>query len=544
MNETFELIANGMTSGVGVWIVCSLILFWALISYSIFSRRMRPIVRGVDQAVSDITVLDGESGFAEGFDEFDEKIKANPILMHAWSEFSETLIKDPMLEPIGVRNTRSASDYFYRNSIVGDRINLRFYSALPNLLTGMGILGTFLGLVAGIGLASGKLGSPDVEIVRQALQQLLNGASLAFMTSIAGLVGSLLFSWREKHGVHRLERCIRQWNDALDSRLIRVTGESLATNQLTESRQQTEILTQFTTDLAFQIADAFQDRISTSLGPALDSLVAEVKQMRYEQGKRNDDALQEMISTFSESITGTAGQELSALGSTLSTLNDKLERQVNVLGDRQEQMNEASSKAIEDMTKVFKWSLDQMKSGVKEMLSDITRTVSSLVGEINVVMQSVVSLSSDYNSLIEKTEGVVIELNDAASNMTLVLEPISESVSDIQLATTEIKSISEINGQVAGQINQSINSIATLQSELKDSWERYEDRFDQVDQSMAGTMRELVTGLDTYTERVKEFISGLDKHTSSIVSDLAGANSELTSAVEELSDSLGRVMAS
>ncbi|TOQ08322.1 hypothetical protein CGH04_20465, partial [Vibrio parahaemolyticus] len=68
---------------------------------------------------------------------------------------------------------------------------MRYFNSVPNKLTGLGILGTFLGLVAGIYLASSGIGSNNIDEAKGALSHLLDGASLAFLTSIAGLITSM-----------------------------------------------------------------------------------------------------------------------------------------------------------------------------------------------------------------------------------------------------------------------------------------------------------------------------------------------------------------
>ena len=541
MKEQLDFVANTITSNPGVLVICLSILLWALIAFVFFRFRISPVVKGVDQAINNVKPLKSEAEFAENFEKFEEQISKNRILSHTWSEFSETLIKDPTIEPLAVRNTRSASEYFYRNSVIGGRVNIRFYSALPNLLTGTGILGTFVGLVAGIWLASEGLGSPNAEEVKQALQKLLNGASLAFMTSITGLITSILFSWREKHWIHKLDGRISTWNNELDRHLERVTGESLATDQLIESKQQTEILTQFTTELAFQIADAFQDRISSSLGPTLERLITAVEEMKEQHEKRNDDALHSMIEKFSETLSGSAGKELTTLGETLSNLNDKIESQIGALGERQEQISEASQKSIDDLSKVFRWSLAQIKSGIGDTLAEVTEKMGGLINQMNNSIDSATHLSSEFKQVLANTGEAVNELNNAANSLSLLATPIADTSATFKETAEDIKAVTERNEEVSSQIGRSVSSITDLQTELKDSWARYEDRFEQVDASMAKVMQEMFTGLDNYTERVKEFVSGLDKHTSSIVSDLAGANSELSTAVEELTDALTRV---
>ena len=61
---------------------------------------------------------------------------------------------------------------------------------IPNTQTGIGILGTFVGLLAGIG----NIGFSSAETVVTSVQSLLNGINIAFYTSIAGVIFSILFN--------------------------------------------------------------------------------------------------------------------------------------------------------------------------------------------------------------------------------------------------------------------------------------------------------------------------------------------------------------
>lgn len=65
---------------------------------------------------------------------------------------------------------------------------------IPGTLTGLGILGTFLGLITGINEVS--VASVDATI--ESIQLLLNGIELAFYTSIAGVVLSIVYNFINK----------------------------------------------------------------------------------------------------------------------------------------------------------------------------------------------------------------------------------------------------------------------------------------------------------------------------------------------------------
>lgn len=61
---------------------------------------------------------------------------------------------------------------------------------IPGTLTGLGIIGTFVGLLIGIS----KIGFSSADAAISGLRVLLNGVSVAFYTSIVGIILSILFN--------------------------------------------------------------------------------------------------------------------------------------------------------------------------------------------------------------------------------------------------------------------------------------------------------------------------------------------------------------
>lgn len=79
----------------------------------------------------------------------------------------------------------------YINEDFLDQIGMNFFnSSIPGTLTGMGILGTFLGLSMGLGAFSGD----DIFTVSDNVGSLLSGMKVAFHTSVYGIFFSLVFN--------------------------------------------------------------------------------------------------------------------------------------------------------------------------------------------------------------------------------------------------------------------------------------------------------------------------------------------------------------
>ena len=129
----------------------------------------------------------------------------------AWDDFKATFIYvDEGSENNNVYRTESASLFFTEDRLLTDALNLRFWNSVPSLLVGIGILGTFVGLVLG-------LRGFNVEDTKT-IQTLLGGMQTAFISSVVGMSVSLVFSGVEKAHIHMINKAILKLQSALDSK--------------------------------------------------------------------------------------------------------------------------------------------------------------------------------------------------------------------------------------------------------------------------------------------------------------------------------------
>ena len=79
----------------------------------------------------------------------------------------------------------------YINEELLDRVGMNYFnSGVSGTLTGLGILGTFLGLSMGLGAFSGD----DIFTISDNVGSLLSGMKVAFHTSVYGILFSLVFN--------------------------------------------------------------------------------------------------------------------------------------------------------------------------------------------------------------------------------------------------------------------------------------------------------------------------------------------------------------
>ncbi len=189
--------------------------------------------------------------------DLEEKFDDNSELAEVWHEFQNSLItREPKEnEKKIVYKTDEASLFFSEERLLGQYMNLRFWNSVPALLVGLGILGTFVGLVWGL-LPFSNIDFQQTENIRSAIQSLLSGVSTAFVTSVWGMLLSLLFNWIEKSCIGWVSSKISVLQRTLDQLFTLTTQEEIAFRQEDELAQQTQALKAFSTDLANEIKSA------------------------------------------------------------------------------------------------------------------------------------------------------------------------------------------------------------------------------------------------------------------------------------------------
>lgn len=396
---SWATIAPKIASVTGVEIAVAIIVAIFLVITVRMMVELTPRRGKLREAVAQLKRFESEAEFADGFEDFNAWAEQHPLLDHSWREFVETLIMPREGEPHRIGNVLPAEDAFSRQSVLRG-VNLRFYASFPNVLTGLGILGTFIGLVAGISLAGRGLQSPSLEEMRQALAGLLEGASLAFFTSIAGLSCSIVFNGIEKRQVNTIDNLLRRWCSALDALVHRVTPESLADESLREAREQRRQLERFNTELALQIAAALDERIAGRLAPQVDRLIEAVEGLRTDQGESIKDALagivEGMTRQFQQAFTGAAGSEMQQLAQSLKSVSEKLESSAGTLSKGHnlltsdltvfsQQMQEGMSAFVAELA----GQRAEEKQALAENLLKVQVRTAELLGEVRTTFNAV-----------------------------------------------------------------------------------------------------------------------------------------------------------
>lgn len=163
----------------------------------------------------------------------DSGMQQEPMFRGPWAQYRMTLILEqvPWFVDPRIFSTRGAAEVFTQEALIAKHVNLAFYRQFPSLVTGLGLLLTFLALFIGLG----KLHAEGSEIV--GIQGLINGLAGKFLTSIIGLIVANVFTFIEKPLVARLMNAHHTFLGLIDQLFPRKTMEQML-EQLTAMQGQ------------------------------------------------------------------------------------------------------------------------------------------------------------------------------------------------------------------------------------------------------------------------------------------------------------------
>lgn len=318
---------------------------------------------------------------------------------HLWSEYEKTVHqmenKDGSTEE---RATLPAEAFFSKETLVDNRkfIWNDFFRHLPGILTGLGIIGTFAGLITGL---EGFAPSDDAGTARQSLTTLLHGVQEAFRLSafaitcaiVATFLEKSLLTWAYKN-VERLTHAIDALYDAgagedYLARLVEADeANAVQTAQLKDSLvNELKTLLVELTDRQIQA----QENSSIQLGQVISGSLGEVKSTLGDlqatfSGKSSADtdnikgALDSLIAAFIDRINTTLGEQMQAIQASMQQSTQTMQQVEQSLNGLVNNIAETTSGVMEDVMTKMEDTMQKAASNQEQMTLQMGEFVNQL----------------------------------------------------------------------------------------------------------------------------------------------------------------------
>ena len=485
--------------------VALLVLVLLLIWMVVVSVRIFILYRGLKALGKDET-------FAASFPLADEAMSKS-LFSSAWIEYRKCIL--PTGDTIGY--LRPPDEYIGLHAISSRSFPSRFFSAAHGYFVGVGLLMTFIGLVAALKFAAVGVASPDVAVAKEALNSLLSAASFKFMTSIAGLGCSLFLSVFVRIAIYVVESVAHLVAADLQRAMHPVVAERLAFDQLTASRDQLLQLEKFNTTFAVSLASEIDNRLKTTLGTAMepvltaiaampDPVVAELQAVKGEMKAVNHDAMQQILQEFLKELRGSTGAEFESVVSQLKDVVAAIGKANDKIGNSGESF------------------ADQMTQASTRLLTAADKLHSGLDGRVDLVGDKIAALA---DALVDSQQRLASSATGAADDLAT---SVKEAGRDVAVSMgTAAKGLESTSDAIAQKIASLADALLQHQDRLATSATTVADdmaeRMKVAGQDVASTMGSAAKGLvetsDSIAARITTILGGLADLDSSVKSQVS-----------------------
>ena len=458
--------------------------------------------------------------------ELKSKFDRNKEFTDAWREFEDSLITRSHNENQMVYKTDEASLFFSEERLLGQHLNLRFWNSVPALLVGLGILGTFVGLVWGLIPFSG-INFEQTSQIQVAIKKLLSGVSTAFVTSVWGMLTSLTFNGLEKWRISRVSQAIANLQRELDRLFTLTTQEEISFRQEDELAQQTQALKSFSTDLANDIKsamaegrqqiltelrnapEAFSNAMVEQLAPSLDKLNETVEELRKQKEVSSADAIGQLIEQFQASLSTSTVTQMEELAKTvgdasqsLMNLPDQMGQMIAGVREQMDQTRHLLAETTEAQTAQMQRMMDGMLSAFQGTIDTQQAGLSETTHSLNEQMKQV---GSDIQNLLESAANRADEqLGQRMADMEAVSD---QSIETLQAAIGELRqSITSTLNQQQQAISEVTSQTAKASAEATDQMQQHVDRAaTRLGESVEGAEKSINTLLQQQDDQIEAF---------------------------------------
>ena len=371
-------------------------------------------------------------------------------------------------------------DFFNANQL--DEIGISgICDLIPGTMTGLGILGTFLGLVLGI---SG-FDTASTEAITSSISGLLSGMGTAFLTSIVGVFFSLVFSYLHKiiydYANKNLELFINNFHEKeLDGHDNSTENQLLGyQQQQTDFQlQQTELLKTFAGIVSEAVSKSISDTMKSELTPIFNRMEQTIEMFgkfaSTQQKEGLDQVVQEFIRCMNDSLKG----QFEELGRTIQSLCEwqrssvlQMQKIVDGICDTSteiEKINEISKQTIVEMNR-FVTQLNELQSKINEE-TELARQQIEKGNEINERQAGYIDkLVECQTSIGDLATHVQAEADAVQKSVDLISDHCKTQIDGItDAAKQSMETLSDSTKVLVESSHQQMQSLAaTAESEMQ-----------------------------------------------------------------------------
>ena len=298
-------------------------------------------------------------------------------------------------------------EYINEESVIDKPGHSQLSDLIPGLLTSLGILGTFMGLMQGLT----SVDFSNAEGTIQSIPQLLGGMKFAFATSVAGIACSLVFNMFNRIACGKVERALYDFEDAFYElampRPLQPEVQLLCQKQDEDAR-----LLQLADEVANRAASALQISVANAMAPLTQSLDTFIHCATREQV----DGVRRITDLFVHQMNISLSAEISEISAAFTKVaDDQRETQRNLHN---------TMVAVQNMTQNAQ-QISQSSADIAQQIQKLTKEVQHMCTTQTLAIETAQSAGRDLAGRIQRLNLSLERMQFAVDTLTDELNGVS-----------------------------------------------------------------------------------------------------------------------
>ena len=454
------------------------------------------------------------------FESLSQEMENSDLIKGIWRKYQRTLISIPGKDGLEKYSTVESESYF---SVAAFTEGMKggLWSGLAGTFTGIGILGTFIGLT--IGLAG--VDTSSTGALSSSISGLLGGMSTAFVTSIFGIVSAIVFGVWHSQNMKRFGDAVSRFTDALDQVFIRKSVEEILLEELAESRAQRAAMEQLSTDMAISICDHLPDvldqlaeKMDSAMKGNLDTMLAGLSERQDKQTEQ----LMQISSNTSSLVSGCfdqlgdvlkkgVGQGAEELGNSLKNLSSDIASLAEGIRDILDRSTKASSEANQKTLDALNEAISKMNETMEGMANKQTEETDKNIQRMTALMEEMKTTMKDiFDEMSASAKEQRTEIGEIAKDSA---DQTKENLGAINA------SVKELMAGIGGQMQQMQSIIGKFAIESADQTKEnlgvINAGVKELMAEIADQMQQMQFMMDTHEKHMQETLDQMRQAVSS-----------------------------
>lgn len=332
-------------------------------------------------------------------------------------------------------------DYIFESELL-ESCNYNVCTQVAGILTALGILGTFLGLV--LGLRSFDFSNADQ--MTSSVEALVGGLNVAFYTSIYGVTLSILYNIIFRRITTGLTQELNHFYDAFNSALEPVSQKAMVERMDSRQAENNALMQDIKALLDERLGERLGHQMAETLTPVFDRIIQSLDSMMLDFHKEQANSLEKIVDAFVDRMGGALNSHVKALGES-----------VDELSQAQKTMSVELQRLIKQIVKTSKDTsqINEHAGIILEQLSGYIPLLTQISQDSAKVIENMVKWSEDIQKMTDTQhlamEKMTVEQNDLLKvmaehegNLDQTCEEISANQQQLSESLTEFTKAAQI----------------------------------------------------------------------------------------------------